>query len=99
MLNRFYQQPPSADKMSYKLCVPCSRDEGNAWTPFLEVDLAIATSKCTPENCTVLIAWYDKMPQGYQLALTVQVYLLICSHMNMYLLQMWICFAYLLSLS
>lgn len=99
MLNRFYQQPPSADKMSYKLCVPCSRDEGNACTPFLEVDLAIATSKYTPENCTVLIAWYDKMPQGYQLALTVQVYLLICSHRNMYLLQMWICFTYLLSVS
>ena len=66
---------------------------------FMEVDLAIATSKCTPEHCTVLIAWYDKMPQGYQLALTVQAYLLICSHRSMYLLQVCICFTYLLSLS
>ena len=53
---------------------------------FMEVDLALATSKCTPEHCTVLIAWYDKMPKGYQLALTVQAYLLICSHRSMYLL-------------
>lgn len=50
------------------MCPVAERKETHAFS-FTEVDLAIATSKCTPEHCTVLISWYDKMPQGYQLAL------------------------------
>ena len=38
---------------------------------FIKVNLAIATSKCTAESCTMQSAWYDTMPQGYKLALNV----------------------------